>query len=265
MTTAPSDKWSDLAVRTGSGAILVALGLWGIWIGGHFFHVMVTVVCGLMIWELTRMMVPMRSNLPRVLGLVAAVAVLIASYLPAGYAMPLLLAPPLIGFGQLPRNRSIFMIFTVMVLLAGFGMMAVRDDLGFWWMLWLVAVVAITDVMGYFAGRVFGGPKFWPKVSPKKTWSGTIGGWVGAGVVGAVFALFLDTSGEIIGFSIALSMASQIGDISESAIKREMGVKDSSSLIPGHGGVLDRFDGMLGASVFLLVVGQLIGFPPGLR
>jgi phosphatidate cytidylyltransferase len=67
----------------------------------------------------------------------------------------------------------------------------------------------------------------------------------------------------LIGVSIAVSMASQIGDIAESAIKRRAGVKDSSHLIPGHGGLLDRFDGMLGAAVFIVIVGQLVGFPPG--
>ena len=68
----------------------------------------------------------------------------------------------------------------------------------------------------------------------------------------------------MIGISIAVSMASQIGDIAESGMKRQMGVKDSSNLIPGHGGLMDRFDGMLGASLFLLIIGQAVGFPPGL-
>ena len=156
------------------------------------------------------------------------------------------------------------MIFAVMVLLAGFGMMSVRDDLGLGWMMWLICVVVATDVLGYFAGRLIGGPKFWPAVSPKKTWAGTGFGWIGAALVGWGFALNSGATFELIGISIAISMASQMGDIAESAIKRMMDVKDSSALIPGHGGVLDRFDGMLGASVFLLIVGQIIGFPPGL-
>ena len=157
------------------------------------------------------------------------------------------------------------MIFCVLVLLAGFGMMSIRDDLGFGWMAWLVLVVIATDVMGYFAGRMIGGPKFWPKVSPKKTWSGTAGGWIGAAIVGAIYAAKTPEMLEVIGVSVAVSMASQMGDIAESAIKRHLDVKDSSNLIPGHGGVLDRFDGMLGAAVFLLIVGQFIGFPPGLE
>ena len=70
---------------------------------------------------------------------------------------------------------------------------------------------------------------------------------------------------QLVGISVALSMASQMGDMAESGMKRKMGVKDSSALIPGHGGLLDRFDGMLGAAVFLLIVGPLIGFPPGVN
>ncbi len=111
---------------------------------------------------------------------------------------------------------------------------------------------------------MIGGPKFWPSISPKKTWSGTSAGWVGAGVIGIIFALYTDTGLGLVVISMVVAFASQLGDIAESFIKRKMGVKDSSSLIPGHGGLLDRFDGMLGASVFLLVLMQFIGFPPGL-
>jgi phosphatidate cytidylyltransferase len=128
-------------------------------------------------------------------------------------------------------------------------------------MLWLVLVVAVTDIGGYFAGRIIGGPKFWPRVSPKKTWSGTAAGWVGAGIVGWAFMATTGMGVALIGISVALSMASQMGDIAESAVKRNAGVKDSSALLPGHGGVWDRFDGMLGASLLLLVIESFTGFP----
>ncbi|MBY5932795.1 phosphatidate cytidylyltransferase [Tateyamaria omphalii] len=258
-----NEKWSDLAARMGSGLLMVLVGIWGIWMGGDVFHVLVALVCGLMIWELVRMVSPTQDGLAIQLGAVSGVAALLAIYLPVGFALPILLAPCMVGLGQLTQNRSTYMIFTVLVLMAGFGMMQVRDDLGFGWMTWLVMVVVVTDVVGYFAGRAFGGPKFWPRVSPKKTWSGTVAGWIGAGIVGAVFAINTEATAQLVGVSIALSMASQMGDIGESAMKRRMGVKDSSALIPGHGGVLDRFDGMLGASVFLLMLGQVSGFPGG--
>lgn len=258
------EKWSDLTARVASALVMVVVAIIAIWAGGHVFHVLVAIICGLMIWELVNIITPPeRRNLSRILGGLTGLAVFIAVYLPVGFALPLLLAPALIGFGQLEKNRTIYMTFTVMILMSGFGMMQVRDDMGVGWMLWLVVVVVVTDVFGYFAGRMIGGPKFWPSVSPKKTWSGTAAGWVGAALVGLLFSINTGMGLQLVGISIAISMASQMGDIAESGMKRKMGVKDSSNLIPGHGGLMDRFDGMLGASVFLLIMGQFIGFPPG--
>ncbi|ABG32140.1 phosphatidate cytidylyltransferase [Roseobacter denitrificans] len=261
---AESEKWADLAVRLTSGAAMVLLGLWGVWMGGHVFHALVALICGLMIWELVRMLQPRNPPVAIQLGLLGGAVAGAAIYLPVGFALPILIAPALVGFGQLTQNRALYMVFTVLVLLAGFGMMSVRDDLGFGWMLWLVLVVVATDVVGYFAGRMIGGPKFWPRVSPKKTWAGTAFGWVGAAAVGAYFVVTTGAGAQLVGVSVAVSMASQMGDIAESAIKRRVGIKDSSNLIPGHGGLLDRFDGMLGAAVFLLIIGPFIAFPPGI-
>lgn len=260
-----TERWSDLAARMASGLVMVLVGVWGIWAGGDIFHVLVALICALMIWELLRIISPEPPALAVQLGILSGVATLLAVYLPTGFALPLLLAPCMVGLSQVRQNRSVYMIFTLLVLMAGFGMMHVRDNLGFGWMVWLVAVVVATDVIGYFAGRLIGGPKFWPRVSPKKTWAGTASGWVAAGIVGWIFAINSGVSLQLIGVSIAVSMASQMGDIAESAMKRSMGVKDSSSLIPGHGGVLDRFDGMLGASVFFLMLGQIVAFPSGLN
>ena len=257
-------QWTDLSDRMGAGAVMVVIGLAGIWMGGHVFHALVALISGLMVWELVGILRPGVRHLQLQLGGITGLAVFLAIYLPVGFALPILLAPALIGFGQIERNRTIYMSFTVMILLAGYGMMQVRDDLGFGWMLWLVLVVVVTDVVGYFAGRIIGGPKFWPAVSPKKTWAGTVAGWIGAAVVGLIFSINTGVGVQLMGISIAVSMASQMGDMAESGMKRTMGVKDSSNLIPGHGGLMDRFDGMLGASLFLLIIGQFIGFPPGL-
>ena len=128
-------------------------------------------------------------------------------------------------------------------------------------LVWLVLVVIATDVAGYFAGRFIGGPKFWPRVSPKKTWSGTLGGWFAAMLIGLVFLTFTNAGKDLPWISMLLSLASQMGDVAESAIKRRMGVKDSSSLLPGHGGLLDRFDGLLGAALFMLLVAQIVYVP----
>ena len=259
-----SAQWHDLAVRMGSGAVMLVVGLGAVAAGGDVFHAFVAILCGAMVWELVRMLAADAPRLALQLGVLAAVASMIAIYLPAPIALPILLVPALVGLSQIRSHRLIYLVFVALVLLAGFGMMSVRDDFGFIWMLWLALVVVATDVAGYFAGRMLGGPRFWPRVSPKKTWSGTVAGWLAAALVGLVFALGTGTSVALVALSAAVALASQMGDIAESAIKRKMDVKDSSGLIPGHGGLLDRFDGMLGASVFLLLAAQVVGFPPGL-
>lgn len=259
----PRARWNDLGERFVSGVVLVAVGLAAVWIGGFTFHVLIALVSGVMIWELVGMLDSDRVRTPRVLGAAAGIAVLVAGEVPATTAMPLLLAPAMLGFGQMQRGGVTYAVFAALILLAGYGMMAHRDDFGLTWMLWLVLVVVATDIAGYFAGRMIGGPKFWPRVSPKKTWSGTVAGWLGAGSVGVIYWLSGASGPDVIGVSIAVSMASQMGDIAESAVKRRVGVKDASTLIPGHGGLLDRFDGMLGGALFLLLVAQVLVFPAG--
>ena len=139
-----------------------------------------------------------------------------------------------------------------------------RDSLGVVWLLWLVFVVIASDVAGYFAGKSLGGPKFWPAISPKKTWSGTIAGWVAAAIIGGVFSIFLGDFISLVAASVVLAFAAQMGDIAESAIKRSCDIKDSSGLIPGHGGFLDRFDGLIGAAAALFVVSVILGWPGGI-
>ncbi len=126
-----TEKWSDLTARVGSAVVMLVLAAIGIWAGGHLFHLLVAVICALMIWELVNMLTPSdRRNIALVLGALTGAVLLIAVYIPAGFALPLLFAPALLGFGQLERNRTIYMSFTVMILLSGFGMMQVRDDMG---------------------------------------------------------------------------------------------------------------------------------------
>ena len=119
--------------------------------------------------------------------------------------------------------------------------------------------VVAADVGGYFFGRQFGGPKFWPAVSPKKTWSGVLGGLLLALLVAIGFALA--TSGNIMAFmtyGALVAVVSVAGDLLESAIKRKYGVKDAGSMLPGHGGLLDRFDGMTAVMVVFLALSQTI-------
>jgi phosphatidate cytidylyltransferase len=131
---------------------------------------------------------------------------------------------------------------------------------GFAALMLILLVVWVTDIGGYFAGRGIGGPKLWPRVSPKKTWAGAIGGFAASVAVAAGFAAFgLGKTGPLLALGAVLSVASQLGDLFESAVKRRFGVKDSSQLIPGHGGLLDRLDGFVAAVVLAAIFGVLRG------
>lgn len=261
--SASTGKWGDLGQRIVSGVTLAAIAVAAVWAGGLWIHLLVSIAAGLMVWELARMLDADAGTKAIWLGAVSGFALFVASYTPVpAFVLPLLIAPAFVGFGQLGRGRVIFMCYSAVILLSGFGLIALRDVFGGLWMAWLLVVVVASDVAGYFAGKTFGGPKFWPQVSPNKTWSGTIAGWVGAAFVGLAFLLIFGGGAQVIGVSIAVAMAAQMGDIAESAIKRHVGVKDSSALIPGHGGLLDRFDGVLGASLLLVIVGQFVAFPP---
>jgi phosphatidate cytidylyltransferase len=131
---------------------------------------------------------------------------------------------------------------------------------GFAALMLVLLVVWATDIGGYFAGRGIGGPKLWPRVSPKKTWAGAIGSFVASLVVAAGFAaLDLGKAAPLVLLGAVLSVASQLGDLFESAVKRRFGVKDSSHIIPGHGGLLDRLDGFVAA----VLVAAIFGFVRG--
>jgi phosphatidate cytidylyltransferase len=135
---------------------------------------------------------------------------------------------------------------------------------GFAALILILLVVWVTDIGGYFAGRGIGGPKLWPRVSPKKTWAGAIGGFAASLVVAAGFAaLGVGKTGPLLLLGAVLSIASQLGDLFESAVKRRFGVKDSSHIIPGHGGLLDRLDGFVAAVVLAAIFGVLRGGADG--
>jgi phosphatidate cytidylyltransferase len=138
-------------------------------------------------------------------------------------------------------------------------------DVGALAIAFLFAVVWGTDIFAYFGGRLIGGPKLWPRVSAGKTWSGTITGVLCGAFLGLV-AVYLGAGPQLANwrvFLVGLAAAafSQVGDLFESSVKRRFGVKDSSQLIPGHGGVMDRLDGFIFASAFAAAVGLLRGAP----
>ncbi|MCC6304501.1 MAG: phosphatidate cytidylyltransferase [Rhodobacteraceae bacterium] len=263
MAPAPG-RFADLGPRVLSGLALAAIGFLALWLGGVAFLVLVALVVGLMTWEIARLTLPgdARAGRDAILGVAAAAAVALAQVLPGGIALAAALVPALAGLALARGGAGLFALVAALVVLAGLALLRLRAGPGLVWTLWLVLLVIATDVLGYFAGRALAGPKLWPRVSPKKTWSGTLAGWAGAAAVGLGFATATGAGAGLVLVSVAAAIAAQAGDIAESAIKRRAGVKDASHLIPGHGGLADRFDGLFGAALFVLVAERLLALPP---
>lgn len=255
-----ADRWKDLRQRVLSALVLASVGIAAVVLGGLPFAVFVALLTGVMVWELVTI-----SNRNKVIAAgLGAFAALVLFFEPGGYlmAIALLLAGVPVSVAVLAGDHKLRVgLYAVMVTASGLVMEILRFELGLVWVLWLVLVVVATDISGYFAGRIVGGPKFWPTISPKKTWSGVVAGWIAAAIVGALFGVAL--IGPLMVLSVLVSAASQMGDIAESAIKRRFGVKDSSNLIPGHGGFLDRFDAMIAATLVLGILSLVL--PNGLH
>jgi phosphatidate cytidylyltransferase len=147
------------------------------------------------------------------------------------------------------------------IIVPSYALLFIRHDpdMGLETIMWVFLIVWATDTFAYAAGRTFGGPKLAPRISPNKTWSGLIGGATGAGIVGVITALVLDHDSVIplALISAALGALSQGGDLVESWIKRKFGKKDAGSLIPGHGGLFDRVDGLLVAALIVALADVL--------
>jgi phosphatidate cytidylyltransferase len=146
---------------------------------------------------------------------------------------------------------------------AAIPIIILRDDpkFGFFAAIWIYAVVWLTDIAAYFFGKFIGGKKLAPSISPSKTWSGAIGGTLFGVLGGAMVATLANARFAFMHIVIALivSVFSQAGDIYESSVKRKFGTKDSSKLLPGHGGVMDRLDAFIAACALALLIGLMRG------
>jgi phosphatidate cytidylyltransferase len=252
----PGGRFADLAPRVASALGLAVAGGLAVWLGGIWFRTLVGLVVAVIAWELARMLAPPPPRGAALAGAAAigALPVLGAGLSPvSGLALVLLPVAVLLLLPQLaairPGHGRPVAGYLALAGVAGLALIALREDFGALWLLWLLLVVIASDVAGYFAGRLIGGPKLWPRVSPKKTWSGTVAGWLLALAVGAAFMPILGQGPGFLALTLFVCIAGQAGDIAESALKRHVGVKDSSALLPGHGGAMDRFDAMLGGAV----------------
>ena len=253
-------RWGDLPRRMASALIMLGIGVIEIWLGGATFAVLVIALSGLMTWELARMQKPHAPWIPVGLGLLASVTLAVLMQAPPVTRLFLLFVPPLAcAFGS--GHRKVAFVYALAIMLSGYTLIDLRTVAGTAVIVWLIMLVVVSDIMGYFVGRSLGGPKFWPRISPNKTWSGTIAGWVGAMGVGAAFVVVMGEPWGLVLLSPVVALAGQLGDIAESWIKRRAEIKDSSSLIPGHGGVLDRFDALIGAVVAIMLLSLLFPLP----
>jgi phosphatidate cytidylyltransferase len=258
---APEGRFHDLRIRVVSAAVMIPVGAAEIWLGGPSFAVLVILLIAAMIWELATITAPARSTTPLLLAAAAAAALAGAIWLPGGLAPALLLLPAILLALTPRRHRRISALWAAAVMVAGFGLVFLREAQGSAAILWLILIVVVSDLAGYFVGRIMGGPKFWPAISPKKTWSGTVAGWAGSVAVGLCFVLAGKAGPALLLLSPLVAFAGQMGDIAESWIKRRCGVKDASQLIPGHGGVMDRFDALTGAVVAVMLLDLALTLP----
>lgn len=259
-------RFADLRLRLLSAVVLGGAALLLLRLGGGWTAGLVALLAAAMAWE-WRAVTAAGGRAPGLPGLAmalaAAAAVLVAEAagadagkgaLAAGAGAVLLLD----GFAGRRAAGLWSLLGLAVVGLAALALLWLRGfgPEGFLSTLWIVIVVAATDTGGYFAGRLIGGPKLWPSVSPKKTWAGLGGAVTLAFFAGGLFSWA--TTGtyfhQVCTVSAIAALLAQAGDLAESALKRRFGVKDASGLIPGHGGALDRFDGLIAATLVAAAV-----------
>lgn len=248
---------NDLAVRIASAAVLAVIALAGAWFGGIVAGLVLALFSAVVYLEWSGVTGTSRAVPPLVMPVAIAAAMIAAGLDHWEVALGIALAALMLAA---VASRTIWQPLGVFYALAfGLSILALRLSPGFGFVaiIFLFAVVWATDTGAYFAGRLLGGPKLWPAVSPKKTWSGAIGGLVAALAAGATAAALsgISVTPALIVVALALSVASQAGDLAESSLKRLFGVKDSGNIIPGHGGLMDRVDGLIFASTVAAAIG----------
>jgi phosphatidate cytidylyltransferase len=256
-------NWRDLGPRSISGLVLVGLALAALWIGGDVF-LLFWLLAGLGVaWEWQSLLAA-----PRRIGRVAisAAAVAFAGEFAISGAADSAVFVLLVGalaVGALAVKRRLWSACGVLYAGAAVAPVCIlRASIfdGYEAVLWLLVIVWSSDVMAYFGGRAIGGPKLWPQVSPGKTWSGFVSGTVCSAILALVVLNWLDVPthvGPAIALGALLSVTAQAGDLFESFVKRRFHVKDSSRIIPGHGGLMDRLDGFIAAASLAASIGVL--------
>ena len=248
-------RWVDLRARVLSAAVLAPLVLACVWHGGWpFLILMVAAALGLAV-EWGRL-AGWRDTGPATLALAAtAIGAVVAASLDHGRATLLVLLAGAAAIAVLGRGERRWIGLVGVPYVAGgaaaLAWLRADDQAGWPDLLFLMLLVWASDIGAYMVGRWVGGPKLAPSISPNKTWSGAVGGLVVAVAVALVTCFVIQAPGSVIGSAVMAAMlgiVAQAGDLFESAVKRQVGAKDSGHLIPGHGGLLDRLDALLAAA-----------------
>jgi phosphatidate cytidylyltransferase len=254
----------DLSVRAAAATVMATLALVAAWIGGFWFMAFWFVAAALALWEWQRLIGGERLWARLGVGALTLVAIAPLALHGAKYWTLAAMAFGAVAAGAAAgqSGRAVWSgagVFYAAAILAAPTLLQASPAYGFAAILWLFAVVWGADTFAFLGGRLVGGPRLWRRVSPGKTWSGAIVGTF-AGAAAGVIIGFLAMRGDVrlaplFWLGVATAIVGQIGDLAESAMKRRFTVKDSSRLIPGHGGVLDRLDAFVAAAVFAALVG----------
>ena len=251
----------DLRPRVVAAGVMASCALAVAWIGGFLFATFWWLASVVVLWEWQRLVGGERL-VERVAGGAAALAIATLAAMHnsiLGVAAALALGAAAVGWIA-GRRRGPWVAGGLLysgALAASVGLLRVSPSFGMAAILWLFAVVWGADIAAYFAGRLIGGPRLWPSVSPGKTWAGAIAGAFAGAVLGLMLAAWTNRVASLFWLGLATVIVSELGDLFESALKRRFGVKDSSGLIPGHGGLMDRLDAFTAASSFAAVVAIL--------
>jgi phosphatidate cytidylyltransferase len=270
----PGKNWRDLRKRALSAILLAPAVLLCVWLGADAYTALLALGAAILTWEWVHLCGLRTAKLP---GAGVPVAVFLAGTLAvlehpfASWALLILGFLLTWAWAERLRGRDRpdqpALRLALGVLYIGVAMLCLielrhENAAGRANLIFLLIVVWASDIGAYLAGRAFGGPLLWPQVSPAKTWSGAAGGLLLAMGIGAAVAPQLATGSPWRAAAVAavLAVATQAGDLLESAIKRHFKVKDTSSLIPGHGGLLDRLDGLLAAAPAAMLLALMIGY-----
>jgi len=261
----PTGLGVELTLRTVSAVVLAAFGLGAAYLGGVAAGVaagLVSAVVHLEWSQLTEESATLR--LPFTAAILVAIVIAGTGQIAIGLAVACI---ALVLGAAISRNLWLPGGIAYAAIL-GLSLIALRlsPDFGLTAILFVFAIVWATDTGAYFTGRLVGGPLLWPAVSPKKTIAGSAGGIVAALVAGVVVARLAEVpvTGALVAVSLILSAACQLGDLFESAVKRRFNAKDASTLLPGHGGFMDRVDGLAFAGALAALIGWTHGGGPNL-